>query len=154
MVLEQFSVFNRPCPHHHLYLSNPPPPLRTSPAFVPCKGPSGAWRTLSQLRTLRGFFFFFFVICGSYNWNAPQRICDSPPLHTHSHTHTPPVSIADKDNDCEVSEPSNVRQSLSSGSLLRHMQNEDRSHYNSATASLIMMIPHHFCHFRKVGRVH
>lgn len=30
----------------------------------------------------------------------------------------PPVSIADKDNDCEVSEPSNVRQSLSSGSLL------------------------------------
>lgn len=35
------------------------------------------------------------------------------------------VSIADKDNDCEVGEPSNVRQSLSSGSLLRCAQNED-----------------------------
>lgn len=83
-----------------------------------------------------------------------------PTLHTHTHphphphTHIPPVSIADKDNDCEVGEPTNVRQSLSSGSLLWHTQNEDQSRYNAAAASLIMMIPHHFCHFRKVRRVH
>lgn len=33
-------------------------------------------------------------------------------------SHRLSFSIADKDNECEVSEPSNVRQSLSSGSLL------------------------------------
>lgn len=69
----------------------------------------------------------------------------------------PPVSIADKDNDCEVGEPSNVRQSLPSGSLLPRTQNEDWSHNNAAAAapaSLIMMIPQHFCHFSKVKLVH
>lgn len=61
----------------------------------------------------------------------------------------PPVSIADKDNDCEVSEPSNVRQSLSSGSLLQRTWKEDQIHNNAAAASPIMMILHNSCHFFK-----
>lgn len=67
----------------------------------------------------------------------------------------PPVSIADKDNDCEVSEPSNVRQSLSSGSLLQCTWKEDKIHNNAAAAadaaaaSPIMMILQISCHLFK-----
>lgn len=154
MVLDQFSVFTPPPPALPPLLYHPPPtPHAPLPFHV--RNPVGLEGRRHSSGSRGIFFSFFLVICGNYNLNAPQRICAPPP---HTPTPPPPVSIADKDNDCEVGEPSNVRQSLPSGSLLRRTQNEDWSHNNAAAAtaaaSLIMMILHHFCHFSKVKLVH
>lgn len=66
----------------------------------------------------------------------------------------PPLSIADKDNDCGVGEPSNVRQSLSSGSLLRRTWKGDRIHNNASAASpIITILPNPFT-FAKVRHIH
>lgn len=103
MGLDQISVFT-PLPFFIPYIPYPPNLLLP---FHDDRKPSGAWRTPSQLALSRGNFLsnmwrLWFKCTSKELWSVP------PPL----------LSIADKDNDCEVSEPSNVRQSLSSGSLL------------------------------------
>lgn len=99
----------------------PPAPSSTSPTlpnrllpFHDDRKPSGAWRTPSQLTLARGNFLskmwrLWFKCTSKEVWSFPRLA----------------FSNADKDNDCEVSEPLNVRQSLSSGLLLQRTWKRD-----------------------------